>query len=234
MSIIASLDRERPPAAPSARPAPEGAACAARRPPLLPVRVATTRDQATRDAVVAVVADALRARPYDQVTYTFVAALAHVTAADVQRCFATKAEMVLSALRPTAAWSPRRALALSGAEIVTGYLEFWETADNAAILRCVCAASATDKRLAAAVEAHMVAGLIAPFAAQAPTPDACPRARLAVAALLGLALSRYVFHQEPRPRPTTRRSPRGRAPRSTTTSKASSAVRPEGAVTASV
>ena len=161
------------------------------------VRVAAARDQATRNAVVAVVADALRVRPYDQVTYTCIAGLAHVTAADVQRCFATKAEMVLSALHPTPAWSPRRALALSGTEIVTGYLEFWETADNAAILRCVCAASATDKRLAAAVEAHMVAGLIAPFAAQAPTPDACPRARLAVAALLGLALSRYVFRQEP-------------------------------------
>jgi hypothetical protein len=198
MSIPGLLNRERTPSPPVftgptkvRRTTPHGA----RRDRA--IRVATARDQATRDAVVAVVADALQARPYDQVTYTFIAALAHVTAADVQRCFATKAEMVLSALYPTPAWSPRRALALSGAEIVTGYLEFWETADNAAILRCVCAASATDKRLAAAVEAHMVAGLIAPFAAQAPTPDACPRARLAVAALLGLALSRYMFRQEP-------------------------------------
>jgi hypothetical protein len=198
MSIPGLLNREQTPTPPVftgptklRRTAPHGA----RRDHL--AGVATARDQATRDAVVAVVAEALQARPYEQVTYTFIAGLAHVTAADVQRCFTTKAEMVLSALHPTAAWSPRWALALSGAEIVTGYLEFWETADNAAVLRAVLAAAATDKRLAAAVEAHMVAGLIAPFAAQAPTPDACPRARLAVAALLGLALSRYVFRQEP-------------------------------------
>ena len=154
-------------------------------------------DAAISAAVVAVVADALQSRPYDQVTYTFIAQLAQVTAADVQRCFATKAEMVLSALRSSPGWSPRGALALSGAAIVTGYLEFWETADNAAILRCLHAAVAADKRLAAAVEAHTVAVLIAPFAALVPTPDACPRARLAVAALLGLAVSRYVLHQEP-------------------------------------
>jgi hypothetical protein len=107
MSIPGLLNRERTPAPPVFT----GPAKVRRTPPHSArrdraMRVATARDQGTRDAIVAVVADALQARPYDQVTYTFIAALAQVTAADVQRCFATKAEMVLSALHPTPAWSP--------------------------------------------------------------------------------------------------------------------------------
>ena len=47
-----------------------------------------------------------RARPYEQVTFTFVARLAGVTAADVRRCFATKAEMVLAALRRPSTFPP--------------------------------------------------------------------------------------------------------------------------------
>ncbi len=188
-------DRPLPPPAP-AMPDRGSPASVAR--PAGAVRWAAPRDDDVRKAVVAVVADALRARPYDQVTYTFVARLARVSPADVRRCFASKAEMVLAALRPAAGRPPERAaLALSGAEIVTRHLELWETGDNAVILRCVCAAAATDKRLAAAVETRTVAALIAPFAARTQTTDACPRARLAVSALLGLAVSRYVLRQEP-------------------------------------
>ena len=155
-------------------------------------------DDAIRRTIVALLPEALQARPYDQVTYTFVARLAHVAPADVRRCYPTKAELVLSALRPLPPRRTRRpALACSGAEIVTRYLQFWETADNAVILRCLCAAAGTDRRLAAAIEAHTIAALIAPYAASARTTDACPRARLAVSELLGLALSRYVLCQEP-------------------------------------
>jgi hypothetical protein len=155
-------------------------------------------DDAISRTIVAVLPEALQARPYDQVTYTFVAQLAHVAPADVRRCYPTKAELVLSALRPLPPRIPRRpALACSGAEIVTRYLQFWETADNAVILRCLCAAAGTDRRLAAAIETHTIASLIAPYAASSRTTDACPRARLAVSELLGLALSRYVLCQEP-------------------------------------
>jgi AcrR family transcriptional regulator len=161
-------------------------------------RATPTRDDEVRKAVVAIMADALRARPYDHVTYTFVARLARVTTADVRRCFPTKAEMVLTALRRLPGRPAGRAtLELSGAEIVTRHLEFWETGDNAVILRSLYTASADDRRLAAAIEAHTIATLIAPFAARVKTTDACPRARLAVAELLGLAVSRYVLHQEP-------------------------------------
>ena len=155
-------------------------------------------DDEVRRAVVGVLPDALRARPYDQVTYAFVARLAGVAPADVRRCYPAKAQLVLSALRPLPPRIPQRpALAWSGAEIVTRYLQFWETADNAVILRCLCTAAGTDSRLAAAIEAHTIAALIAPYAAGARTTDACPRARLAVSELLGLALSRYVLCQEP-------------------------------------
>jgi len=156
------------------------------------------RDGGIREAVVAVVPAALRARAYEHVTYTFVACLAQVAPADVRRCFPTKAGMVLAALQAPHGRPPdRAALELSGAEIVTRHLEFWETGDNTVILRSVCSASAANERLAAAIEAHTIAALIAPFAARTQTTDACPRARLAVSELLGLAFSRYVLHQEP-------------------------------------
>jgi hypothetical protein len=132
------------------------------------------------------------------VTFTFVARLVGVTAADVRRCFATKAEMVLAALRRPFTFPPEGgALVGSGAEIVTRWLEFWESGDNETILRRVYGAAPNDRRLAAALEARAIALVIAPFAARVPAPDACPRARLACAQLLGLAMSRYVLLQEP-------------------------------------
>ena len=151
-----------------------------------------------RRAIVDVVPYALQARPYEQVTFTFIARLAGVTAADVRRCFATKAELVLAALRRPSRVPPAAgALAGSGAEIVARWLEFWEFGDNGTILRRVCGAATDDRRLAAALEARAIALVIAPFAARVPAPDACPRARLACAQLLGLAMSRYVLCQEP-------------------------------------
>jgi len=168
------------------------------RPADAPIRPAELAgDDEIRAAVVAAVGDALRRRPYDQVTYTFVARLAGVAAIDVRRCFATKAEMALTALRRPLGRPAGLALELSGSEIVTGYLEFWETGDNTVILRSLCAASAGDRRVAAAIEAHTMAALVAPFATRVKTTDACPRARLAIAVLLGLAVSRYVLRQEP-------------------------------------
>lgn len=191
-----------PPTHVSLAPAPRGPSRRRPAPPVGPDgahrRATVARDEEVREAVLAVVADALRARPYDQVTYTFVARLARVTTAEVRRCFPTKAEMVLTALRtPPARPAGRATLELSGAEIVSRHLEFWEAGDNAVILRNLYTASAGDRRLAATIEAHTIAALIAPFAARVKTTDACPRARLAVSELLGLAVSRYVLHQEP-------------------------------------
>ncbi|HUK77697.1 MAG TPA: hypothetical protein VL117_08875, partial [Thermoleophilia bacterium] len=81
--------------------------------------------------------------------------------------------------------------------IVTRWLEFWECGRNEDILRSVYGAAAQDRRLAATLEARTIELIVAPFAARVPAPDACPRARLACAQLLGLAISRYVLLQEP-------------------------------------
>jgi len=155
-------------------------------------------EAALRRAVIGAVPGALRARPYDQVTFTFIARLAGVTAADVRRCFATRAEMVLAALRrPSTLPAEGGALAGSGAEVVTRWLEFWECGHNETILRHVYGAATDDRRLAAALEARAIELVVAPFAARVRAPDACPRARLACAQLIGLAMSRYVLRQEP-------------------------------------
>jgi hypothetical protein len=86
---------------------------------------------------------------------------------------------------------------LPGAEIVARYLAFWEQGDNSAILRQLLRGAVSDRRLAAALERHVMGTVIRPFAEEDQSTDAHPRARLAFAALLGLAVSRYVLRQEP-------------------------------------
>ena len=152
---------------------------------------------ALRELLAAAVPRALQELPYEQVTFSFMARLAGVAPADVRRCCSTKAEVVLAALRQPEPLPEGGALTGSGAEIVARWLEFWEFVDNVTILRSLCAAAASDRRLAAALEARVVAAAIAPFAARVSAPDACPRARLACAQLIGLAASRYVLRQEP-------------------------------------
>ena len=66
-----------------------------------------------------------------------------------------------------------------------------------AILRELLCASVSDRRLAVALERHVIGTVIRPFAEEDQSTDAYPRARLAFAALLGLAVSRYVLRQEP-------------------------------------
>jgi AcrR family transcriptional regulator len=153
------------------------------------------RDGRVRRAVVAVLARALDERGYGGVTYPCLARLAGVTTEDVERVFPAKADLVLAALG-RGAWS-QPPLGRPGGEIVASYLAFWENGDNTAILRELLRASISDRRLAVALERHVIGTVIRPFAEEDQSTDAYPRARLAFAALLGLAVSRYVLRQEP-------------------------------------
>jgi AcrR family transcriptional regulator len=153
------------------------------------------RDERVRRAVVAVLAKALDERGYEGVTFPYVARLAGVAIEDVRRVFPSKGELVLAALGP-GAWS-QAPFGLPGAEIVARYLAFWERGDNTTILRELLCAAVSNPRLAATLERHVLDTVIRPFAEEDQSTDAYPRARLAFAALLGLAVSRYVLRQEP-------------------------------------
>jgi hypothetical protein len=161
-------------------------------------RAAMLADEWVRRAAAASVAAALEAGGYDGLTFQSVARPAGLDGDDVRRVFPSTADMVLKALRP-APGSPagRSAFTLSGETIVSRYLRFWETGDNALILRSLLCASMHDERLAAMMEAHTIRTLIRPFAEDVGATDAYPRARLAVSQLLGLAVSRYLLPQEP-------------------------------------
>jgi hypothetical protein len=151
-----------------------------------------------RRAAVGAVAEALRRRGYEEVTFPFIAHIAGVDVWDVRLVFHTRAELVLAALRPPPGQRPgRAAFERHGGEIVARYLEFWEAGDNTVILRAVFGAAVVDRRLAAAIEARTIAALIQPFVERVPTTDAYPRARLAFSHLLGLGISRYLLRQEP-------------------------------------
>ena len=106
------------------------------------------------------------------------------------------AELALSALeddRP----GPGSPLDRSGREIVARYLAFWERGDNAVILREILCAAFSDRRLAVALERHVIETVVRPFAEENRSTDAYPRARLAFSQLVGLAVSRYVLPKEP-------------------------------------
>ena len=106
--------------------------------------------------------------------------------------------MALKALRPAFERpAGRSAFTSPGKSVVACFLKFWETGDNALILRSLLSASVRDERLAARLEAQIVGTLIRPFAEDVGATDAYPRARLAFSQLLGLAMSRYLLPQEP-------------------------------------
>lgn len=161
-------------------------------------RVAMLADEWVRRKAAVSVAEALRAGGYDGLTFRSVARLAGLEYDDVRRVFPSKADMAVKALLP--AFEPpagRSAFTLAGETIVARYLRFWETGDNALILRGLMCAAIHDHSLAARMEAHTMRTLIRPFAEEVRVTDAYPRARLAVSQLFGLAVSRYLLPQEP-------------------------------------
>ena len=161
-------------------------------------RAAALADEWVRRAAAACVAPVLAAGSYDGLTFQAVARLAGLDCRDLQRIFPSKADMAFAALRPAPEGpAGRSALTLEGEVIVARYLRFWETGDNALVLRTLMCASLHDPHLAARMEAHTIRTLIRPFAEEVRLTDAYPRARLAVAQLLGLAVSRYLLPQEP-------------------------------------
>jgi AcrR family transcriptional regulator len=161
-------------------------------------RAAMLADEWVRRAAAASVAAVLRADGYDGLSFQYVARRAGLNGDDVRRVFPSKAEMVLKALRPASERPTGRSAFTSSGEIIVGrFLQFWETDDNALILRDLLCASLRDPRLAARMEAHIVGTLIRPFAEDVGGTDAYPRARLAFSQLLGLAVSRYLLPQEP-------------------------------------
>jgi hypothetical protein len=153
------------------------------------------RADRVRRAASAVVAQALAEVGYEAMTYPYVARLAGIETEDLERVLPSKVELVLSALGG-GDWS-QAALTLPGHEIVLRCLAFWERDENVPILRELLRTACRDRRLAAALEGHILGALIRPFAEKHPTTDAYPRARLAFAQLLGLAVSRYLLWQEP-------------------------------------
>jgi AcrR family transcriptional regulator len=151
-----------------------------------------------RHAVVSAVGEALATRGYHATTYDYIAALAGCRPADVRRAFPSKKGLILEALRlPEALGSVPELLRLPGEELVTRYLEFWETADNAVILGCVFRAAVSDERVAAALERYLADALVGPLAAGLETTDAYPRVRLLISYLVGLTMSRYILAEEP-------------------------------------
>jgi len=153
------------------------------------------RDARVRRAAISVVAKALAERGYEGATYPYLARLAGLATQDVERVFPSKVDLVLATLG-RGSWSGTP-LGLPGGEIVSRFLTFWEQGDNTAIMRTLLCAAVSDRRLAAALERHVIGTVIRPFAQEDRSTDAYPRARLAFSALLGLAVSRYVLRQEP-------------------------------------
>ena len=154
-------------------------------------------DVAAGDGVAAAARRLLMTRDYVRVTHRGVAEEAGVTPDAVRALYPAKADLVLAALDLPGALTAAAVTRLSGREIVLRYLEFWERPGNAAILRRILAAAAGDDRVVRGIEAYLTGALLRPLSWGLRTPDACPRVRLLISTLAGLALSRYVLREEP-------------------------------------
>jgi len=156
------------------------------------------REDRRRQAVIAALRATLVERGYHATTYDVVARRAGVRPADIGRLSGSKSELVLEALGlPRLLRGAGRLARLGGAEIVAEYLRFWETDDNAEILLGVLDAALSDRRVVRDVEGFLTRALIRPLAVALGMSDACPRVRLLISCLSGLAVSRYVLREEP-------------------------------------
>lgn len=131
------------------------------------------------------------------VDFTAVAQVAGVRPAEVGRRFATRMELTLAALQAPPALAPALRAGLGGVATVERFLTYWETGANAGILLNALCAAMNDCRVRREVEDVLSAVLFLPLAQGLGTTDAGPRARLVCAALIGLAVTRYVLREEP-------------------------------------
>jgi len=155
-------------------------------------------DELTLAAILAAARRVMAARGYEAASYVAIGEAAGVSPASVRRFFPTKMELALETLQvPRAMRGASRLARLSGREIVTQYLQFWETGQNTAILLSVFRAAANDGRIVRDVERFLTAALVRPLAWGLQSVDACPRIRLMMSQLAGLAVSRYVLREEP-------------------------------------
>ncbi len=180
----------------AAAAAPRPAASPRRRPPVGRAQVGSLEDARTRRRIVRAARDLLSVADYAAVDFTAVAQAAGVRPAEVSRWFASRMELTMAALHLPAEPAAGRG-SVAGAETISRFLTFWETGDNAAILANVLRAAAHDGRVRREVEDVLSSVLFLPLAAGLGTVDAGPRARLVSAALIGLAVTRYVLREEP-------------------------------------
>jgi len=165
--------------------------------PGAPAPVYPLAEARTRRRIVRAARELLAVADYAAVDFTAVAQVAGVRPADVSRRFATRTELTLAALQAPPALGPVARVRLAGVETVERFLEFWETGENAGILTNVLRAAMSDGRVRREVEDVLSTVLFLPLAAGLGTTDAGPRARLVSAALVGLAVTRYVLREEP-------------------------------------
>jgi AcrR family transcriptional regulator len=128
-----------------------------------------------RTAVLEAARATLVARGYEATSYDVVAEVAGVRPAQIRELFGSRSELVLAALGlPRLSRAADGLAALSGRDIVAGYLRFWETGDNAAILLRVLGAATSDGRVVRDLERHVTRALVRPLSAALGKSDACP------------------------------------------------------------
>lgn len=161
-----------------------------------PAQVGSLEEARRKRRIVGAARDLLAVAEYEAVDYMAVAQAAGVRPAEVSHWFASRVELIRAALDLPAEPAAGRG-SLAGTETVSRFLTFWERGDNAAILANVLRAAMHDRRVRREVEDLLGALLFLPLAAGLGATDAGPRARLVSSALIGLAVTRYVFREEP-------------------------------------
>lgn len=162
-----------------------------------PAGVVSLAEARTRRRIVRAARELYAVADYSSVDFTAVAQAAGVRPAAVSRRFATRMELTLAALESPPALDPAARAGLAGAATVERFLTFWETGVNAGILANVLRAAMRDGRVRREVEGMLSAAFFLPLVQGLGTTDAGPRARLVCAALIGLAVTRYVLREEP-------------------------------------
>ncbi len=156
------------------------------------------RSAGTRRAILEAARSAFAAHGYDQTTIRGVAAVAGVDASMVMRYFGSKAGLFAAAstadlevLDLTAVPEGRR-----GEALVRHFVERWEDPTRRDELMVLMRTAVTSEAVAAQVQAVLAQQIVGPVAALA-VSDAGERGGFIATQLLGLALCRYILHQEP-------------------------------------
>lgn len=193
--------REAAPRRPAPGAAPQSSRALASDQPAAPgsrgARVYSLTAARQRRAIVGAARELLAVADYRDVDFEAVAQAAHVSPADVRRAFPTRMALTVAAMKLPPVAVGADLVRLGGAGVVRRFLSFCERGENAAILLNVLRAAVRDPRVVRDVEDYVSGSLLGPLAGVLGTPDACPRVRLLVSALLGLSVSRYLLREEP-------------------------------------